>query len=89
MPFGPINNISQTFDHPQVKARELVTEVEHPRAGKVKLVGPAVMYNGHRMPVERPPPYLSQHTKEVNSFANWHVDQLNMHRSGPERIILH
>lgn len=70
VPFGPINNISQTFDHPQVKARELVIEIEHPRAGKIGLVGPAVMYNGHRMPVERPPPYLSEHTEEVNPNAS-------------------
>jgi succinate---hydroxymethylglutarate CoA-transferase len=39
--------------------------MKHPRAGKMKLVAPAVMYNGQRMPVTRPPPYLSQHTDEV------------------------
>ena len=88
VPFGPINNIAQTFDHPQVKARELVVEVEHPRAGKIKLVGPAVMYNGHRMPVERPPPYLSQHTEEVSPNANY-ADRLTAHCSGIERIVLH
>ncbi|KAI0670874.1 CAIB/BAIF family enzyme [Trametes maxima] len=65
VPFGPINNIRQTFAHPQVAAREMVTEVEHPRAGKIKLVSPAVTYNGKRMPISKPPPYLSQHTTEV------------------------
>lgn len=28
VPFGPINNIEQTFEHPQAKARNLVVEVE-------------------------------------------------------------
>ena len=28
VPFGPINNIQQTFAHPQVAARQMVTEVE-------------------------------------------------------------
>ncbi|CDO77138.1 hypothetical protein BN946_scf184657.g13 [Trametes cinnabarina] len=65
VPFGPINTIGQTFAHPQVAARQMVTEVEHPRAGKIKLVSPAVTYNGKRMPISRPPPYLSQHTHEV------------------------
>ncbi|KAI8971179.1 CAIB/BAIF family enzyme [Trametes punicea] len=65
VPFGPINNIGQTFAHPQVDARQMVTEVEHPRAGKIKLVSPAVTYNGKRMPISKPPPYLSQHTAEV------------------------
>ncbi|KAH8104618.1 CAIB/BAIF family enzyme [Cristinia sonorae] len=65
VPFGPINNIKQTFEHPQAIARGATVEVEHPRAGKIKLVAPAVSYNGKRMPITRPPPYLSQHTTEV------------------------
>ncbi|KIJ17941.1 hypothetical protein PAXINDRAFT_111696 [Paxillus involutus ATCC 200175] len=65
IPFGPINNISQTFAHPQVIARESTVEIDHPRAGKVRMVAPPVTYNGKRMPVRRPPPWLSQHTTEV------------------------
>ncbi|KAI0256608.1 CAIB/BAIF family enzyme [Lactifluus subvellereus] len=79
VPFGPINNIQQTFDHPQAVARGVVVEVEHPRAGKVKLVGPAVTYNGKKMPVNRPPPWLSEHTDEVLSELGYdteHISQL-------------
>ncbi|KAG5714960.1 CaiB/baiF CoA-transferase family protein C7orf10 [Termitomyces sp. T112] len=65
VPFGFINNIKQTFDHPQAIARQVAVEVEHPRAGKVKLVAPAVTYNGKRMTVRMPPPWLSEHTMEV------------------------
>ncbi|EJU05507.1 CAIB/BAIF family enzyme [Dacryopinax primogenitus] len=65
VPFGPINNIQQTFEHPQAVARGITAEVEHPRAGNIKLVAPAVHYNGARMPISRPPPYLSQHTEEI------------------------
>ena len=38
---------------------------QHPRAGKIKLVAPAVTYNGRRMEVRMPPPWLSEHTEEV------------------------
>ncbi|KAF8895278.1 Hpt, histidine phosphotransferase protein [Infundibulicybe gibba] len=65
VPFGPINNIKQTFEHPQAIARQVTVEVDHPRAGKIKLVGPAVSYNGQKMPVRRPPPWHSEHTMEV------------------------
>ncbi|KAG6329757.1 hypothetical protein ID866_9331 [Astraeus odoratus] len=65
VPFGPINNIKQTFAHPQAVARCSTVEVDHPRAGKVRMVAPPVTYNGKRMPVRRPPPWLSQHTTEV------------------------
>ncbi|BGP41879.1 hypothetical protein JCM10450v2_005950 [Rhodotorula kratochvilovae] len=64
-PFAPVNDIKGTFDHPQTRAREMVREVEHPRAGKIKLVAPAVQYNGQRMEFTRPPPVLKQHSVEV------------------------
>ncbi|KAK0221673.1 CAIB/BAIF family enzyme [Armillaria fumosa] len=65
VPYGPINNIRETFEHPQAIARKVTVEVDHPRAGKIKLVAPAVSYNGEKMPVRLPPPWLSQHTYEV------------------------
>ncbi|KAG6837605.1 hypothetical protein H0H93_006126 [Arthromyces matolae] len=67
VPFGPINNIKQTFDHPQAIARQVTVEVEHPRAGKIKLVAPPVSYNGKKMAVRMPPPWLSQHTTECSA----------------------
>ncbi|ODN83195.1 hypothetical protein L202_01383 [Cryptococcus amylolentus CBS 6039] len=65
VPFAPINNIAQTFAHPQAIARKVVEEVDHPRAGKIKLAGPAVSYDGSKFKLYRPPPYLGQHTDEV------------------------
>lgn len=50
-PFAPVNDIAGTFAHPQTQARDLVREIDHPRAGKIKVVAPAIMYNGHRMEV--------------------------------------
>ncbi|KAI0051069.1 CAIB/BAIF family enzyme [Auriscalpium vulgare] len=76
VPFGPINNISQTFAHPQAQARGTVVEVDHPRAGKLKLVAPAVSYNGKRMPIRRAPPWLSQHTDEVLQDLGYTQDDI-------------
>ncbi|KAJ7505518.1 CAIB/BAIF family enzyme [Mycena galericulata] len=76
VPFGPINNIEQTFAHPQAVARGVTVEVEHPRAGKIKLVGPAVSYNGQRMKVRRPPPWLSQHTDEVMEELGYSAERI-------------
>lgn len=49
----------------QAQARQVMVEVDHPRAGKIKLVGPPVTYNGKKMEVRMPPPWLSEHTTEV------------------------
>jgi succinate--hydroxymethylglutarate CoA-transferase len=50
-PFAPVNNIQQTFEHPQAVARGVTCEVDHPRAGKIKLLSPAVSYNNQKMKV--------------------------------------
>ncbi|ORZ22894.1 CoA-transferase family III domain-containing protein [Lobosporangium transversale] len=65
IPFAPINNIAQTFSHPQVIARDMIQEVDHPKAGKIKLTGPAVKYSETKPKIRTPPPLLGQHTDEV------------------------
>ncbi|KAM0755366.1 CAIB/BAIF family enzyme [Meredithblackwellia eburnea MCA 4105] len=64
-PFAPVNNLEGTFKHPQAIARKVVEEVNHPRAGKVKVLAPAVMYDGNKMKITRPPPVLGEHTIQV------------------------
>lgn len=64
-PFAPINNIKQTFDHPQLEARGLVHEVEHERAGTVKMVGPPVKFSDAKTSIRLAPPLLGAHTEEV------------------------
>lgn len=76
IPFGPINDIEQTFQHPQAIARKVVVEVEHARAGKIKLVAPAVSYNGQKMKVRLPPPWLSEHTEEVMEELGYSSEQI-------------
>src|SRR5213593_106512 len=38
VPNGPINNVAQVFEEPQVRARGVKIELEHPVAGKLPLV---------------------------------------------------
>ncbi|KAF7299253.1 CaiB/baiF CoA-transferase family protein C7orf10 [Mycena indigotica] len=76
VPFAPINNIAQTFSHPQAIARGITVEVEHPTSGTLKLVAPAVSYNGERMKVHRHPPMLSEHTSEVMAELGYTPEQI-------------
>jgi crotonobetainyl-CoA:carnitine CoA-transferase CaiB-like acyl-CoA transferase len=66
VPCGPVNAIDQVFDEPQVKARGMRVEIEHPASGKPEayIASPIRM---EKTPVEyrHPAPMLGEHTEEV------------------------
>jgi succinate--hydroxymethylglutarate CoA-transferase len=49
------------------------------------MVAPPVMYNGERMPVRMPPPWLGQHTDEVLSELEYSFEEIAKLRD--ERVI--
>ena len=65
VPCGPINDLADVFDNPQVKARGIATEMDHPVAGKVKLVRSPMKLSATPAEAALPPPLLGQHTEEV------------------------
>lgn len=62
VPAGPVNNIEQVFDHPQVKARESVEELAHPTIGKVNIVKSPMRFSGLGIQTKTHPPLLGEHT---------------------------
>lgn len=65
VPCGPINNLDEVFDHPQVKAREIWREIEHPVAGKAPTAANPIRYSDTPIEYRMAPPLLGQHTDEV------------------------
>jgi formyl-CoA transferase/CoA:oxalate CoA-transferase len=65
IPVGAINNLAQVVEHPQVKARGSMVELEHPRAGKVRVVGVPVRLSATPGAVRTPAPALGEHTDAV------------------------
>ena len=65
IPVGAINNLAQVVEHPQVKARGSIVEIEHPRAGKLRVVGVPVRLSATPGSVRAPAPALGEHTATV------------------------
>jgi crotonobetainyl-CoA:carnitine CoA-transferase CaiB-like acyl-CoA transferase len=65
IPCGPINTVDRVFDDPQVIAREMVLEIDHPRAGRIRQVGIPVKLSMTPGSIRIPPPLLGQHTNEL------------------------
>ncbi|KAF2483209.1 CoA-transferase family III domain-containing protein [Neohortaea acidophila] len=68
MPYSAINDVKATLEHEHaVLARKMVTEVEHPSCGPMKLVSPPVKFSEAKPSIRSPPPTLGQHTQEILS----------------------
>lgn len=65
VPCGPINDIGQTFEHPQVKHRGLRIDLPHPLAGTVPQVASPIRMSASPVTYQGAPPTLGQHTHEV------------------------
>jgi crotonobetainyl-CoA:carnitine CoA-transferase CaiB-like acyl-CoA transferase len=66
VPAGPVLNLEQVLDDPQVKARELLRYVEHPGAAKpVPLADTAVRLSATPGGIRRRAAALGEHTDEV------------------------
>lgn len=65
VPSGPVNNVKEVFEHPQVRAREMVKEVSHPNLGKVKLVRNPILFSKNKNKISQHPPTLGEHTDSL------------------------
>jgi crotonobetainyl-CoA:carnitine CoA-transferase CaiB-like acyl-CoA transferase len=65
VPNGPINDIAQVFAEPQVKARGVRVELEHPIAGKLPMVASPMRFSGTPLEYRLAPPLLGAHTDEI------------------------
>jgi crotonobetainyl-CoA:carnitine CoA-transferase CaiB-like acyl-CoA transferase len=77
VPVGPVNRIGDMLADPQVKAREMVVEVEHARAGRVSALGLPIKFSDTPGAVERAAPVLGQHTREVLSSLGYSDAQID------------
>ena len=76
IPCGPINDYAQVFADPQVVAREMVVEVEHPTLGHLKTLGSPIKLSATPPDVGRRAPLLGEHTDEVLAEAGFGENEI-------------
>ncbi|MBB6218146.1 CoA:oxalate CoA-transferase [Anaerosolibacter carboniphilus] len=65
VPNGPINTIDKVMEDPQVLARDMIIEVDHPVAGHLKMAGVPIKMSETQGIVRTHAPLLGQHTEEI------------------------
>lgn len=64
VPCAPVNSVSQALEDEQVRARDMIIEVEHPRFGRIREVASPIKTEGVRTR-PAPAPGLGEHTDSV------------------------
>jgi formyl-CoA transferase len=65
VPSGPINTYAEALADPHALARQMVVDLQHPGAGRIKALGIPVKLSDTPGAVDRPAPLLGQHTAEI------------------------
>ena len=65
LPAGPVRNVSEALESPEVAAAGLVQTVQHPAAGDIRILRSGVRLANTEDHADQPPPMLGQHTDEV------------------------
>jgi crotonobetainyl-CoA:carnitine CoA-transferase CaiB-like acyl-CoA transferase len=76
IPCGPINDYAQVFADPQVRAREMVVEVDHPTLGRLRTLGSPLKMSGTPPDVRRRAPLLGEHTDAVLREAGFSDEEI-------------
>jgi crotonobetainyl-CoA:carnitine CoA-transferase CaiB-like acyl-CoA transferase len=62
---GPVLTVGESIEDQHLKARNAFVEVEHPEAGKVKVLAPWVRFSDTPGAITSPAPLMGQHSREV------------------------
>lgn len=79
VPCGPINDMADVYADPQVAARDMVVELEHPSAGTTRNIGVPIKLSETPGSVREAAPTLGQHTDAVlaeHGYAPGDIDGL-------------
>ena len=79
IPCGPINDYASVFNDPQVVARDMVVDTDHPTLGRLKTLGSPLKLSATPPQVGRAAPRLGEHTAEVlrqAGFTDAEIDRL-------------
>ena len=65
--YAPVHNIEDVTREPQVQSRNMIVEVDHPVAGKHKIVSSPLKFSRTPVAVAQAAPELGAHTEEILS----------------------
>ncbi|MWV64089.1 CoA transferase [Halorubrum sp. JWXQ-INN 858] len=81
VPASDVRDVAELFDDPQLEARGMRVEVDHPTAGSMSFPGSPMHFSRTPATVRRHPPSLGEHTDQVLREYGYRDDDLDRLRS--------
>ena len=76
VPAGPVYTYDQALADPHIVARNMVTEIDHPKIGRMKSMGSPVKTSAEFTKTRMPAPWLGQHSDEVLKSIGYQDEQI-------------
>lgn len=81
VPVAPVNTVEDVASDPQIKEREMITEVPHPAGGGSETTGHPINYGSDLRPPNAPAPALGEHTSQLLEELGYEEEELaELHR---------
>lgn len=75
---GPVNSFKDVFDDPQVKYNEMVVDMDHPKAGQVKLIRFPATFSKTPAVYNHAAPLVGEHNNEVLKSLGYSEDEIRL-----------
>lgn len=75
--FGPVYSFGEILAHPHVKQAGIVSSIQHPEAGEIPALTPAISLSETPGGIGRHPPLLGEHTREILAEAGYSAAEID------------
>ncbi|WP_246986970.1 CaiB/BaiF CoA transferase family protein [Halorientalis marina] len=77
VPAGPVYSVEEALHNPQVDARGVITEIEHPDLGEIPVIEHPLNFENADSGFESAPPLLGEHNRDVFRDLGYTEDELD------------
>ncbi|MFB6804366.1 CaiB/BaiF CoA transferase family protein [Peribacillus butanolivorans] len=76
IPNGPINTISEMLEDPQIKARNMLVNMEHPTVENLRVTGSPLKLSKTPVTMRKHPPLYGEHTDSILAGMGYKPDEI-------------
>ncbi len=76
----PIKNFAEACEDPQIKARKMIVEMNHPKFGKIQNIASPIKYSRTPLEIKNLAPKLGQHTIEILKNLRYSEEDIRIFR---------